>query len=69
MPHKNLRHKVWRALNTDEVAEPNAFAVWAAEAAYNYGDKWLDELRGYIYNNKRIGRISVSSIGENLAFQ
>lgn len=54
VPHKNLRHKVWRALNTDEVAEPNAFAVWAAEAAYNYGDKWLDELRGYIYNNKRI---------------
>ena len=40
VPHKNLRHKVWRALNTDEVAEPNAFAVWAAEAAYNYGDKW-----------------------------
>ena len=54
VPHKNLRHKVWRALNTDEVAEPNAFAVWAAEAAYNYGNKWLDELRGYIYNNKRI---------------
>ena len=54
VPHKNLRHKVWRALNTDEVAEPNTFAVWAAEAAYNYGDKWLDELRGYIYNNKRI---------------
>lgn len=22
-----LRHKMWRALNTDEVAEPNAFAV------------------------------------------
>ena len=33
--------------------EPNAFAVWA-EAAYNYGDKWLDELRGYIYNNKEL---------------
>ena len=29
-----LRHKVWRGLNTDEVAEPNAFAVEAAVAAF-----------------------------------
>lgn len=49
-PH--LRHKMWRALNTDEVAEPNAFAVDAAIAAFEEGGEWLDALRSYIYENK-----------------
>ena len=48
-----LRHKVWRGINTDEVAEANIFAVEGAIAAYTYGAKWLDELREYIYNNKK----------------
>lgn len=49
-----LRHKIWRALNTDEVAEPNAFAVTAAETAFEKGGKWLDELREYLWENRRI---------------
>ena len=49
-----LRHKVWRGLNTDEVAEPNVFAVQAAVAAYKYGEEWLDELREYIGGNKML---------------
>ena len=49
-----LRHKVWRGLNTDEVAEPNVFAVQAAVAAYKYGEEWLDELRKYIGENKQL---------------
>lgn len=53
VPNPRLRHKVWRALNTDEVAEPNAFAVGAAVAAFNEGGEWLDELREYILRNKR----------------
>lgn len=53
VPNARLRHKVWRALNTDEVAEPNAFAVQAAAAAFEHGGEWLDELRKYIYDNKR----------------
>lgn len=52
VPNPRLRHKVWRALNTDEVAEPNAFAVQAAVAAFTEGGEWLDELRQYIYENK-----------------
>ena len=48
-----LFHKVWRALNTDEVAEPNVFAITAAIAAYRHGEKWLDELREYLYLNKK----------------
>ena len=50
----NLRHKIWRALNTDEVAEPNAFSIAATIAAFNHGARWLDELRSYIYENKQI---------------
>lgn len=53
VPNPKLRHKVWRGLNTDEVAEPNAFAVTAAIAAFTHGDEWLDELREYIEENKQ----------------
>ena len=54
VPNKVLRHKVWRGLNTDEVAEPNAFAVEAAVAAFTKGEAWLDALRDYIYENKKL---------------
>ena len=49
-----LRHKMWRALNTDEVAEPNAFAIDAAIAAFSKGEAWLDALREYIDENKQM---------------
>ena len=52
VPNPNLRHKVWRGLNTDEVAEPNSFAVEAAVAAFMKGEAWLDSLREYIQENK-----------------
>lgn len=56
VPEKHLRHKVWRGINTDEVAEPNSFAVTAAIAAFNDGEQWLDELRAYLYANKQLVR-------------
>lgn len=52
--NRSLRHRVWRALNTDEVAEPNAFAMDATIAAYERGEAWLEELRKYIYDNKKL---------------
>ena len=52
VPNPILRHKVWRGLNTDEVAEPNYFAVEAAVAAFTKGEAWLDALRAYIQENK-----------------
>lgn len=52
VPNPVLRHKVWRGLNTDEVAEPNAFAISAAVAAFTQGAPWLDALRAYLYENK-----------------
>ena len=53
VPNENLRHKMWRRLNTDEVAEPNAFAIDATIAAFNDGREWLDELRVYVQDNKK----------------
>ncbi len=52
VPDPVLRHKVWRALNTDEVAEPNAFAIPAAIAAFTRAEDWLEELRCILYANK-----------------
>ena len=53
VPNPFLRHKVWRGINTDEVAEPNVFAAHAAVAAFNQGGPWLDELREYLFENRR----------------
>lgn len=64
IPDETLRHRVTRALNTDEVAEPNAFAVTAAIAAFREGEEWLDTLRSYIYDNKQVAvRFIESEIG------
>ena len=49
-----LRHKVWRGINTDEVGEPNAFSMVANIAALTQCDAWVDEMREYVFENKRI---------------
>ncbi len=56
VPNEYLRHKMERALNSDEVAEPNAFAIDAAIAAFTQGEEWLDDLRNYLAENRRIVR-------------
>ena len=63
--NKFLRHKAYRAFNTDEIAEPNAFAVAATVAAFEKGEEWLDELRIYLSENKKIVREFLS---ENLPY-
>jgi cystathionine beta-lyase len=52
VPDPDLRARVVRGLNRDEVAEPNAFAVEAAVAAFTQGEDWLDALRAYVQANK-----------------
>lgn len=54
IPNENLRHKVWRGLNTDECGEPNAFAVQGAVSAFTKGMPWLEELRTYIWENRKM---------------
>lgn len=41
-------------MNTDEIAEPNAFAIEAAIAAFTQGEEWLDELCEYLDKNKQL---------------
>ena len=53
VPDDNLRHKVVRGLNTDEVAEPNVFASIAPAATFGRGGEWLDALREYLWENRR----------------
>ena len=54
VPEEGLRQRMDRALNTDEVAEPNAFAVDATVAAFSdEGWEWLTALRRYIDQNKK----------------
>lgn len=51
----NVRHKIWRQINTDEVGEPNAFALPATLAAFSpAGEEWLDALREYLAENRKI---------------
>lgn len=52
VPNPTLRHKVWRGLNTDEVAEPNVFAITAAVAALTEGEEWLTQLCEYLHKNR-----------------
>lgn len=56
VPDPVIRHRLNRGLNTDEVAEPNAFAVGAAVAAFEKGENWLEELRQYLCENKQLVR-------------
>ncbi len=56
VPDPVIRHKLERGLNTDEVAEPNAFAIGGAVAAFDKGEPWLEELREYLAENKRCVR-------------
>lgn len=63
IPNEVLRHKVWRALNTDEVAEGNAFAADVAIAAFSQGESWLNELREYLAKNRSYAE---SYISENI---
>ncbi|MBE5962621.1 MAG: pyridoxal phosphate-dependent aminotransferase [Lachnospiraceae bacterium] len=51
--NEELREKVVRGLNSDEVAEPNTFATEAVIAAFNEGEEWLTELNSYLYENKK----------------
>jgi cystathionine beta-lyase len=54
IPNTEIRTLVDRGINTDEVAEPNTFAIQAAEAAFDEGEEWLEELRKYLEQNRKL---------------
>lgn len=49
-----LRERVRYALSLDGLTMPNGFACAAAEAAFNEGGPWLDALREYVFENRRL---------------
>lgn len=65
IPNPLLRHKVWRGLNTDEVAEPNAFAMDATIAAFTKGEDWLNQLNEYLFENRKIAEKYISELSKN----
>ncbi|MDR0348998.1 MAG: pyridoxal phosphate-dependent aminotransferase [Tannerella sp.] len=48
---EEIRCKINKALNINEVCEINVFAIEALIAAYTEGEEWLEELKLYLYNN------------------
>lgn len=59
VPNEQLRQKVNRGINTDEVAEPNALAIEAAVAAWTKGGPWLNEMKAYLWKNRQIAEIYI----------
>lgn len=50
-PDRDMRWKIDRAINDNEVCDVNPFGVVGLIAAYNDGSEWLDELRKYLWEN------------------
>lgn len=47
----DVRARIDRAINDNEVCDVNPFGVAATVAAYRHGGEWLDELREYLHDN------------------
>lgn len=63
IPDEHLNDIVNRGLNSDELAEPNAFAIDATVAALSeQSEEWLDELNNYIQLNRRTASIALKDI-------
>ena len=48
---EDIRRRIVRAINVNEVCDVNPFGVEALMAAYNEGGEWLDALREYLWEN------------------
>lgn len=54
VPNEHLRNIVNRGINSDEVGEPNSFAIPGTIAAYTQGHKWLAELKEKLQSNREL---------------
>lgn len=54
--HPEIRKRIDKAININEVCDISPFAVEALIAAYTHPDaeKWLDELKGYLWTNYQL---------------
>ena len=46
-----IRRRIDRAININEVCDVNPFAPIAVKAAYNESEEWIDELHQYLWQN------------------
>ena len=53
IPDEQLKVQVYKGFSQDDIGEPNYIASPATIAAFTYGDTWNEEMREYIYNNKK----------------
>ncbi len=67
VPNEKLRAKIERQLNTDEVAEPNAFALSATVAAFDECEAWLDAMRSYVFENRALAESFVNDSIEGIS--
>lgn len=49
--NRNIRMKIEKAININEVCDVNPFGVEALIAAYNNSEEWLDKLNHYLFGN------------------
>lgn len=49
--NEEMRMKIDKAININEVCDVNPFGVEALIAAYNEGEEWLEELTHYLWEN------------------
>lgn len=50
-PSEEIRSRIDRAINDNEVCDVNPFGVVALQAAYNHGSQWLSALKEYLNAN------------------
>lgn len=56
-----MRHRIDRAINDNEVCDVNPFGVTALIAAYNEGERWLADLVRYLQANYKFAAESFSA--------
>lgn len=52
IPNENIRKKYLRELKSCSIHTINLFGIVACEAAYRYGEEWLEQLIDYLEENK-----------------
>ena len=62
----DLKRRINRAININEVCDVNPFGVVATIAAYNESEEWVDELMRYIHENNQMLTRRVEEEGRGL---
>lgn len=64
--NENIKEKFEKFKRMSGIGTPNMFALAACEAAYTYGDQWVDELNEYIYQNLQFMKDFLEEKTENI---